>query len=61
MPWFDRPGPIWNDVVTRPELSPGLADAPPPSGVHGCLTVVCRIVSTRPQGKLVQSGASVLA
>src|SRR5262245_369399 len=60
MPWFDNPGPIWNAVDTLPLYSPGLADAPPPSGVHGCFTVTWRIVSTRPQGKLVQSGASVL-
>src|SRR6185503_3346235 len=60
MPWFESPGPIWNAVVTLPPYSPGLADAPPPSGVHGCFTVICRIDSTRPHGKLVQSGASVL-
>src|ERR1700675_359291 len=57
IPWFDRSGPIWNDVTTR--LS-ALNPAPLPSGVHDCLTVVCTIDSTRPQGKVLQSASPAM-
>src|SRR6516164_4903009 len=60
IPWLDKPGPIWNVVASRPVYSPGLCAMPVPNGVQLSRTVVWRIDSTRPQGKLEQSGSLLL-